>query len=300
MKDFQQYCYAGTGFTEQMFQTDESVRLRVLHFKPGKGSPYPPVVMVVGLATVIESFRGIIGELTRDFEVYYVETREKTSSRLSGKVNFDIETVAGDITTIINLLELSTTQYILFGYSYSAAVIVEAYRHLEIKPICLLLLSPTPSFYYPHWSLPLIRIAVPFYWVLKPIAKWYLRNFIINRKEDNDMYLFTSHALDCADPRKLKNAILAIEGYEVWDKLNFIDCATLSVDTSRDGIHVHEDILKMADSIKGSTYVDLENNKRTHGAELVIVIRNYVKSLKSIPDSTKFLCRLEGLNSKDA
>ena len=82
--------------------------------------------MVVGLATVIESFQGIIGGLTRDFEVYYVETREKSSSRLLGKVKFDMETVAFDILSVLRFLELPFKKYILFGYSYSAAVIVEA------------------------------------------------------------------------------------------------------------------------------------------------------------------------------
>jgi pimeloyl-ACP methyl ester carboxylesterase len=282
MEDYHQYCYPNTHCDEQMIQIDECVSLRVIHFKPFAVSPYPPLVMVVGLATVIESFQGIIGGLTRDFEVYYVETREKSSSRLSGKVKFDMETIAGDILSILRILELPLKQYILFGYSYSAAVMVEAYRHLQSKPICLLLLSPTPHFYYPRWSLPIIRASVPLYGVLKPIAKWYLRNFVMNLKEDKDMYLFTSRALDRADPRKLKNAILAVAGYQVFDKLEFIDCATLIVDTSKDGIHKHEDIIRMANLIKGSTYIDMENNKRTHGAELTTVIIDYVSNLENI------------------
>lgn len=282
MEDYHQYCYPDTNCNEQMIQIDECVSLRVIHFKPVAASPYPPLVMVVGLATVIESFQGIIGGLTRDFEVYYVETREKSSSRLSGKVKFDMETIASDILSILRILELPLKQYILFGYSYSAAVMVEAYRHLQSKPICLLLLSPTPHFYYPRWSLPIIRASVPLYGVLKPIAKWYLRNFVMNLKDDTDMYLFTSRALDRADPRKLKNAILAVAGYQVFDKLEYIDCATLIVDTSKDGIHKHEDIIRMANLIKGSTYIDMENNKRTHGAELTTVIMDYVSNLENI------------------
>jgi pimeloyl-ACP methyl ester carboxylesterase len=284
MKDYQKYCYPGTNCKEQMHQVDECASLRVIHFKPVTISPYPPVVMVVGLATFIESFQGVIGELTRDFEVYYVETREKTSSRLSGKVKFNIETVARDIESIIDLLQLSHRKYILFGYSYGATVIVETYQHLRSKPISLLLLSPTPSFYYPKWSLSLIRLAVPLYPVMKPFAKWYLRNFVINRKEDNDMYLFTSHALDKADPRKLRNSILSIASYEVYDKLVTIDCPTLIVHTSLDGIHRNEDTIRMVNLIKMNTYIDMERNNRTHGAELVILIRDYLNKLDTTCD----------------
>ena len=93
------------------------------------------------------------------------------------------------------------------------------------------------------------------------------------------MYLFTSRALDRADPRKLKNSILDVAGYQVFDKLKYIDCATLIVDTSKDGLHKHEDVIRMVNSIKKSTYIDMENNKRTHGAELTTVIRNYVENL---------------------
>lgn len=277
MQDYHKYTNPGTYCSERMLKVANDVSLRIIHFKPGVDSVYPPLVMIVGLATVIESFQFIVGELTKDFEIYYVETREKSSSQINGKVSFDIETVASDVIETINLLGLPNDGYVLFGYSFSATVIVESYSRLKVKPSSLLLLSPTPSFYYPSWSLPLIRMAVPLYWVLKPTAKWYLRNFTINVKEDKDMYRFTSLALDRADPRKLRDAILGIAGYAVWDKLNTLDCATLIVDTSRDGIHRHEDIVRMKNAIKNCTYVDLETNNRTHGNALGPVIRNFLK-----------------------
>lgn len=276
MQEYHKYTSPGTHCSEQMLKVSNDVSLRIIHFKPEMDSIYPPLVMVVGLATVIESFHFIIEELTKDFEIYYVETREKSSSQINGKVSFDMETVAGDIIETINLLGLTNNGYVLFGYSFSATVIIESYSRLKVKPASLLLLSPTPSFYYPSWSLLLIRMAVPLYGVLKPTAKWYLRNFTINIKEDKDMYRYSSLALDNADPRKLRDAILAIAGYTVWNKLDIIDCATLIVDTSRDGIHRHEDIMRMKNAIKNCTYVDLETNNRTHGNELGPVIRHFL------------------------
>ncbi len=70
--------------------------------------------MVVGLATYIEGFQAIVGELTRDFEVFYIETREKSSSILSGKVKFDMETIARDIISIIKLFELEPSSIYSF------------------------------------------------------------------------------------------------------------------------------------------------------------------------------------------
>jgi hypothetical protein len=54
--------------------------------------------------------------------------------------------------------------------------------------------------------------AVIFSTVLKPTAKWYLRNFTINVKEDKEMYKYSSLALDNADPLKLRDTIPAIAG----------------------------------------------------------------------------------------
>jgi pimeloyl-ACP methyl ester carboxylesterase len=276
MEDYQQYCQQGTKCVERMIKVNENVSLNVVSFSPANNSNYCPIVMLGGLATLIESFRPLLGELTKDCEVHYIETREKSSSQISGKAKFDIETVGLDIVSIIQTLELKENNYMLFGYSFGATVIIDSYCHLESKPQCMLLLSPTPTFNYPAWSLPIIRLAVPLYPLLKPTAKWYLRNFQINRKEDNEMYLISSRALDKADPQKLKSTILSVVNYIVWERLKLIQCPTLIVATSKDGLHVHEDIKRMENFIKKSDYIDLENNKRSHSAELAIIIRNYL------------------------
>jgi hypothetical protein len=117
--------------------------------------------------------------------------------------------------------------------------------------------------------------------LLKPLAKWYIGNFYVNRKEDNEMYLISSRAIDNAEPRRLKKTILSIASYTVWDKLEFIDSPTLIVATSLDGLHVHDDVTRMASTIKGAKYIDLENNKRTHSPELAFVIRDYLDGLRS-------------------
>ena len=188
MKEYQTYCDPGVLSKEMRIQTEKHVNLRVIHFSPPEKTVYPPVIMVVGLGTFIQSFKGIVSGMTRYFELYYVETREKVSSELSGPVDFDIQTVSKDIINIVHALLPGQNDYILFGYSYGATVLTESYPHLNRKPSALLLLSPTPHFYYPKWSLPLIKRAPSFFPVIKFVAKWYLRNFVINQKEDKDMY----------------------------------------------------------------------------------------------------------------
>ena len=97
------------------------------------------------------------------------------------------------------------------------------------------------------------------------------------------MAVISSQSLDNADPAKLRNTILAISGYSVWEKLHNIDCPALIVGTSKDHLHVPEEITRMATEIKNCTYIDLETNLRTHSIEMAQLIRQYVSgSLKGL------------------
>lgn len=147
----------------------------------------------------------------------------------------------------------------------------------------LLLMEPTPVFHYPRWALHTIRLlAVPVYPVLKPFAKWYLRTFTIDTKEDQELALISSRALDNADPRKLKNCILAIASYQVWPRLPEVDCPSLIIATSKDRFHVHEEINRMARTLRHCGIIDMENNKRTHDKEMGEVVRAYVESVRDL------------------
>jgi pimeloyl-ACP methyl ester carboxylesterase len=270
--------------TDRLIQVNDQVSLRVACFAPVTEKKNMPIVIVGGLATVILSFKDLIVELIKDHQVYYTETRENPSSKVNGKVSYDIENAGKDIASLIQKLDLENENYALIGYSLSASVISDGYRFMASKPKCMVFIEPTPVFHYPKWSIPIIRMfGASLYKLLKPIANWYIGNFIIDKKQDPEMALISSRALNQADPKKLKNAILAISNYTVWNKLQFIDCPTLIVGASKDKFHNQEETKRIISLINHSSYTDLETNKRTHNAEMGIVIRNYINSLNNDP-----------------
>jgi pimeloyl-ACP methyl ester carboxylesterase len=283
-QDNQHYCHEGARCVEQMFQINEKVALRVLCYTPAYPVGNIPIVIVTGLVTIVDSFRNIIYDLTKDFPVYFIETRDRTTSEIRGRARFDIETMGLDTASIIRQLGFEDRKYILMGYSFGGSIISDCYLSLESRPKYILFMEPTPAFHYPGWSLIIIRLfGVPLYKLLKPIGKWYMGKFFINKKEDNEMAVISSQSLDNADPAKLRNTILAISGYSVWEKLHNIDCPALIVGTSKDHLHVPEEITRMATEIKNCTYIDLETNLRTHSIEMAQLIRQYVSgSLKGL------------------
>ncbi len=267
---------------ERIFQVNEQVGLRVVSFESAHPTGNMPLVLVAGLSTIMDSFQGILRELTRDFTVHYIETREKPSSRLSGNVRFNLGEIGRDVAAAVQMLGLTEESYVLMGYSFGAAAIADGYRNLVSKPFCLLFVEPTPALHFPGWSLIMIRwFGVPFYPVVKAFVKWYLYNFRIDKAEDEELVSIISKALDNADPVKLSNCILENAGYKAWDVLKLIDSPSLVVATSKDKLHVFDDVNRMVTSINDCSYIDMEDNRRTHSAEMGYVIRDFLKKVKN-------------------
>ena len=257
----------------------EGASLLLLHFRAAEQGRQLPVLMIGGLSTVPDNFQPLIRDLTRDFDVYYLETREKASSKLLKMGPFTMETFGKDIAAVVQGLGLTDGGYILMGYSFGAAVIVEAARFLPVRPALYLLLSPTPVFRYPWFALVLMRLTLHVNARIKPLAKWWLARRYVNRKEDPEMLQITQRVVDSADPPKLKRTILSIAKYAVWDRLPALRGPVLLVATSKDGIHVQGDITRMAEAIPDCTYLDLENNRRSHSAEMAELLRAHLNKM---------------------
>lgn len=275
-----EFCFPGSTWNERMIELSSGISLRVVTFFPESKTQSMPVVMAPGLASVMLTFKNVLIELTRHFVVHYVETREKSSSIVPGQMNYDVKTIGLDIIEIISLLNSRDREYILFAASLSASAAIECSRHFIQKPCCLILLEPNAVFDYPRWSFPVIRYMAPVYTYLRAIVKWYIKNFRINAKEDYEMYRITSRALDAADPYKLRDTVLAISTYEIWDRLDDVDVPTLIVCASKDIFHRYDDIRRIVSGIKNCTYRDLVVHERTHSKEFVDLIRDYTKTIE--------------------
>ena len=155
-----QFQFEGAQYAEHLVQVDERVKLRVYSFLPAYESGNPNVIFVGGLSTMMESFKSIVHELTRDFPFYYIETRDHSSSLVSGEVQFDIENCGMDIVRVIEAFGLEDAKYVLIGYSMGATLIADCYRFLKAKPKQMIFLEPTPVFHYPKWSLILMRASI--------------------------------------------------------------------------------------------------------------------------------------------
>ncbi|MFC1547930.1 alpha/beta fold hydrolase [Candidatus Neomarinimicrobiota bacterium] len=270
----------GTTIEVDMVAVAESVSLRVTTFSPAVPSSNPTVIFISGWISQVHSWEHALRDMTRDFTVHYVDTREKATSRIRGKTEYGVEAVARDIVQIVSHFGLKSGKYIIIGSSLGATAGIDALRMLPAYPRCLALVGTNATFRVPLWGRILVTLFPPrLYLIIKPFIKWYLRHFRLDPEHGLIQHQKYSQNLDAADPWKLRKACLALAAYAVWDYLPLVNVPTLVFGASRDTLHDPGNIHKIVAGIEGSIYLDLETNERTHSAEMVVELRKFLAGI---------------------
>jgi pimeloyl-ACP methyl ester carboxylesterase len=256
------------------------VHLRWYRFRPLQESPHPPLVLVPGLVSVMESFIHLVEELSRDFELIYLETAEKNSALVPQEYPFTIEHFSEDLNAFLSHLGFQREQYLLMGFSMGATVLLDACRLKEIAPAALILGEPSAEFSFPWWSHLLARVAAPVYPLIKPALLWYIRTFRVDTAADEEIYHIVSRALHAADPVKLCRTLRGIASYKAWPVLPLVRCPVLILGASKDTLHPYAETLLLRELISDCTLVDMENNLRNHSAEAAHVLMRFLGQLR--------------------
>lgn len=279
-EELSEYCAPGATWDERMVPVAGDVALRVVTFTPPVRNGKPTVFFVAGWITQMSAWKTVLREMTADFRIVYVETREKISSKADGRVEYSVSAIAEDLAVLIDRLGFAAGPYVMFGSSLGATAIVESYPALRTKPQAVILVGPNAVFRVPRtWMVIVTIFYPPLYALIKPAVKWYLKNFMLNVSVDHEQYQKYCRALDAADPWKLKRAVLAVSSYEIWERLPLLNCPTLLITASNDVMHEPENLRKIAAGIPGALTVDLKTNKVAHSERVVEEMRNFLSPL---------------------
>jgi pimeloyl-ACP methyl ester carboxylesterase len=279
--NLQDYCASHVQADEQWIEAAAGVKLRLVSFISNSPKKNPPVFFVAGWVSLMEAWQEVLREMTKEFTVYYLETREKISSQISGSQSFGVEQLGQDLVVIADKLNLKDHNFILFASSLGATAVLDSYQKLIRKPSCLVLVGPNAEFRVPKtWYYIVKYFYPPLYNIIKPSVKWYLRHFRLNIESDAEQYRKYSRSLDAGDPRKLKKALLALSSYQIWPRLAEISCPALIIGASEDKLHEPENLKKMVDLLPAAEYIDLRTNMRTHSSEMVSHFNTYVQRFR--------------------
>ena len=270
-------CAPGTVILDEFISVAEDVSLRIITFSPAADYKNPVIFIIPSWISMVEGWKTLLSDFTRDHTVIYMETREKSSSKISNYSNLGVEKIGEDIAMVIQKKKLSETEYILLGSSLGATSIMEGYHLFDSRPKYLIMIGPNAEFSFTFLAKTIIRVCPVFlYQFARPFIKWYMKNFYLDVAADPEQYENYSDLLNDLEPRRVKRFASAFFDYTVWRRLSDIDCPALILGGSSDVMHNPQNVELIVNKMKDVQYIDLEINSRTHGQEAINIMRLFM------------------------
>ncbi|NHK30284.1 MAG: alpha/beta hydrolase [Asgard group archaeon] len=155
--------------------------LKVFHHNPEKKETKRPIVFLPGYISAPPSWVDFTRTHHEICEYYYLESREKASSKLKRhrRLKFTIEESARDLQKAIKHLDLENKDYVLFATSYGGAIVLQAISENLINPSTVILFDPAVKWIYskaftnfinfitPPFILGVLRIIIARLYLLK-------------------------------------------------------------------------------------------------------------------------------------
>ena len=277
--DFSIYAANETKVSSDFVSTSDGVSLLTIRFQPKNPSTFPPVIFLPGWGSLIDSWEIVLKKMTQTFEVYYVETREKSSAQHQKEKPLTIDSLGDDLPYILEHYNLSEKKYFLFGSSLGATVILDAISNKKVNPFVAILVGPNAEFNAPQYWIWLTWITPPFlFYLLKPLVKWYMKKRYLDMESDPLQYEKYCKSLDVANPARLRRSALNFAKYKVWDRLDKINNKVIIFTASKDIMHGYNQPLKISKELSDCEIVDMKTNAQTHSEEMVFKLISFVRS----------------------
>lgn len=251
----------------KMIKVSDNSEILVLHSKAPEGSSAVfNLIIVPGFASIVLGWNDFLIRAKDYFNIYYLETREKKSSRLEKKSEYTVDRISSDLSELMEIFKLDSDNTIFFGSSFGAIVIADALFKKKINPFLTVLVGPPEKIEMPPFFRYLIFVVPSFFYRLfAPIGKFWIKKSKSESPEQAAKYI---RVIDEGDAKKWKRFSTRLAFDKYWDTYAGIENKVLVIDESEDKLHRSKVTMKIAASIKNSELVDLKTNKFTHSAGL--------------------------------
>ena len=275
--NYSDYCSPGTDIQTRYIGVSNKIQLFEIHFTPKKLTKYPPIIFIAGWGSFIRGWKTVLKEMSKHFEIYYIETREKSSAKHAKEQKISIQNIGDDIARAVLLHKIDDNSFIALGSSMGATVILDAMAANKLNPLLAVLIGPNIEFNIPRFLIIIIAfIPTQLYMFIKPLAKWYMKKKYIDMDSDSKQYHKYAYVLDNIHIGRTRRSALSFKKYSFQDKIEQIKKRILVFSGKKDILHSYEKTLEMVNAIDGATLINLETNERTHSVEMVDALRNYL------------------------
>jgi hypothetical protein len=262
---------------EHIYIPVDDGEIRVIHIKPENPISKRPLLFLPGWAVPPIAFQDLYEIMHNKYDFYYLETREKSSSKIRRLGNFSMSQKAKDIGVAIKYLKLDKIDFILAGTCWGSAMIIQGLMDKTVVAPTIVLLDPMHYFAFSRvitFFAPIIPVVV--LKLLKPILR---RQRIGEMKEKRQLERVDA-VIDDITYWKWKRAAHQCRNFEMYGNLHKIDQEVFIVNVTEDYIHKAIDYPNIAHQIPKGRFLQLHTTEDRREYAFGAVIGEYAKVTK--------------------
>jgi pimeloyl-ACP methyl ester carboxylesterase len=270
---------------EEIYIPVENADIRVFHIKPKRPAAKRPLVFIPGWGATPEGYAEFYGGIHEQADFYYIETREKGSSRIHRKrPDMSVSQSARDIQTALDSLGLSKLDdFVLAGSCWGSATILQGLIDGSLDAPTIVAMDPMHSLWFPKWLLRYVSpiLPLPAVNLLKPI----LRHTLVGDMQEEAQKRRVDAFIDAADNWKWKKSAEEAIDFELYGKLSRIDKEIFVFNGSFDKIHENVNYPMIAHELPNGRliYMPIHERQRERCMAFACLSFAKVKREKGIP-----------------
>lgn len=261
--------------------------IRLIHHKPENPIGIRPILFIAGWGTSPEVFLDFYEVFYNRVEFYFLETREKNSSRLMKKrAKITMTQNAKDIKKALDYLNLDqSSDFILMGSCWGGSIILHGLILREFTAPTIITFDPMHKMWFSRFLLRFIFPFLPIFIIIwiKNLVKY----FSMRKRKDEIQALRVKHLLENCDIRKWKNAAIPAKDFYLFGRLSKIEEEVFIFAGTEDNIHDKRYYPPMTKEMpKGRFfYMGTDESNREYLMALIPLEFSKIKSSDGVPKS---------------
>ena len=243
------------GVCRELYVTVPDAEIRVFHSRPSGPPARRPIVLVPGWGSIPQGFQGFYELVHGKAELYYLETREKLSSRIRGrKPDMSVGRSARDIQAALEALGLAGKRdFVLVGTCWGASMILEGLLTGVLDAPTVILADPMHALWFSKWVLRWVSPLLPTAAVrlLRPI----LRQALLGDMKETAQKQRTFAFVNSADIWKWKKSAEAARDFELFGRLPTVGRELFVVNGTADKVHDQRHYPRIARELPGGRFL---------------------------------------------
>ncbi len=275
-------------YTEEIYVPVRDGEIRVLHVNPPNKISKRPLVLVPGWGGVPNIYMDSYDALHNNIEFYYVETREKHTSRIHRwRGKFTMSQKAEDLGSMIKHLNLDRQDFILLGACWGSAIILQGLMDGTLDAPTIVTFDPMNKIWYSRFVLGNIAPLLPAFFIdwLKPFFRWQKVRTIkeeVQARRSNEL-------IEKAEIWKWKKTGIQAKDFFLLGRLHKITREVIVVNGTVDTIHDKTNYPKMARELPRGRFLYLETDENQRERLLGLVGREFAKVTSGTGVPSSFL-----------